>query len=139
LQHTFNLPLSLDYAGPEILRGERYHGKEQDVWAFGVVAFVLIVGECPFTTAAEAQDGLDSPFSNARIALDERCDGHEQEGRENDGGGALGDAEALVRACLRVDLAARPSFDRILESRFLMGGEGWSHEELEEPAARPHP
>jgi hypothetical protein len=37
----------LDYAGPEILRGERYHGKEQDVWAFGVVAFVLLVGECP--------------------------------------------------------------------------------------------
>jgi protein-serine/threonine kinase len=125
-----NLASRLDYAGPEILRGERYHGKEQDVWAFGVVAFVLLVGECPFTTAAEAQDGLDSPFSNARIALDERCDGHEQDGEEADGGGTLGDAEALVRACLRVDLTARPTFDRILESRFLMGRGGWGIEEL---------
>jgi protein-serine/threonine kinase len=129
--NTSDNNIRLDYAGPEILRGERYNGKEQDVWAFGVVAFVLLVGECPFTTAAEAQDGLDSPFSNARIALDERVDGHEDEGREEDGGGALTDAEALVRACLRVDLTARPSFDRILESRFLMGGDGWSHEELE--------
>ena len=123
------LLVRLDYAGPEILRGERYHGKEQDVWAFGVVAFVLLVGECPFTTAAEAQDGLDSPFSNARIALDERCgDSHEREGEEADGGAALGDAAELVRRCLQVDLTARPTFDRILESRFLMGRGGWAEE-----------
>jgi protein-serine/threonine kinase len=115
----------LDYAGPEILRGERYFGKEQDVWAFGVVAFVLLVGECPFTTAAEAQDGLDSPFANARIALDERCT-DEREGEEADGGGALGDAAALVQACLHVDLTRRPTFDEILRSRFLMGNGGWS-------------
>jgi len=117
---------TLDYAGPEILRGERYEGKEQDVWAFGVVAYVMIVGECPFTTAAEAQEGLESPFSSASISLDERCsDGKEQDGLEADGGGALGDAAALVRACLNVNLAARPTFDKILESRFLSGKGGW--------------
>jgi serine/threonine protein kinase len=115
---------TLDYAGPEILRGERYFGKEQDVWAFGVVAYVLLVGECPFTTAAEAQDGLDSPFSNARIALDERC-AAEPDVPEVDGGGALSDAAALVRACLQVDLAQRPTFDDILRSQFLMGRGGW--------------
>ena len=64
---------TLDYAGPEILRGERYQGKEQDVWAFGVVAYVLLVGECPFQNAAEAQEGLGSPFSPAVMGLDERC------------------------------------------------------------------
>ncbi|KAJ3561854.1 hypothetical protein NP233_g9941 [Leucocoprinus birnbaumii] len=86
----------LDYAGPEILRGERYYGKEQDVWAFGVVAYVLLVGECPFMTMAEAQEGLESPFANASIALDERCaDGKERDGQEEDGGGALADAAAL--------------------------------------------
>ncbi|KAI8995584.1 kinase-like protein [Trametes punicea] len=117
---------TLDYAGPEILRGERYFGKEQDVWAFGVVAYVMLVGECPFTTAAEAQEGLESPLSSASIALDERCmDGKETEGEEPDGGGALGDAAALVRACLRVDVNARPSFQRILQSRFLSGNGGW--------------
>ncbi|KAF8203610.1 kinase-like domain-containing protein [Pholiota molesta] len=117
---------TLDYAGPEILRGERYHGKEQDVWAFGVVAYVLLVGECPFMTAAEAQEGFESPFANAAISLDERCaDGKEKEGEEADGGGALGDAAALVRACLQVEVGARPTFARILESRFLAGDGGW--------------
>lgn len=117
---------TLDYAGPEILRGERYFGKEQDVWAFGVVAYVMVVGECPFTTAAEAQEGLESPFSNAAIALDERCaDDKELEGEESDGGGALGDAAALVRACLQVDVGARPTFQTILQSRFLSGRGGW--------------
>ncbi|KAI0651804.1 kinase-like domain-containing protein [Trametes meyenii] len=117
---------TLDYAGPEILRGERYFGKEQDVWAFGVVAYVMLVGECPFTTAAEAQDGLGSPLSSASIALDERClESGEKEGEEADGGGALGDAAALVRACLRVDVNARPSFQTILQSRFLSGNGGW--------------
>ncbi|KAF9069070.1 kinase-like domain-containing protein [Rhodocollybia butyracea] len=116
---------TLDYAGPEILRGERYQGKEQDVWAFGVVAYVLLVGECPFMTAEEAQAGLESPFANASIALDERCaDDKELEGEETDGGGALGDAAALVRSCLRVEVSARPSFEKILQSRFLSGGNG---------------
>lgn len=117
---------TLDYAGPEILRGERYFGKEQDVWAFGVVAYVMIVGECPFLNAAEAQEGLDSPFSNASLALDDHCaDDKEQEGAEEDGGGALGDAAALVRACLALDVAARPTFEKILDSRFLRGTGGW--------------
>lgn len=116
----------MDYAGPEILRGERYYGKEQDVWAFGVVAYVLLVGECPFMTAEETQEGLDSPFANASIALDERCaDDKEREGEEEDGGGALGDAAALVRACLQLSVGERPTFEKIMKSRFLAGKEGW--------------
>ncbi|KAJ6604703.1 kinase-like protein [Mycena vulgaris] len=117
---------TLDYAGPEILRGERYEGKEQDVWAFGVVAYVLLVGECPFMTPAEAQDGLESPFANASISLDERCgEGKERDGEEADGGGALEDAADLVRACLQVEVGARPTFEKILQCRFLAGGGGW--------------
>ncbi|KAI0094656.1 kinase-like domain-containing protein [Irpex rosettiformis] len=116
---------TLDYAGPEILRGERYQGKEQDVWAFGVVAYVMLVGECPFTTAAEAQEGLESPFCNASIGLDERCgDGKELEGKEVDGGGALGDAAALVRACLQLKVGDRPTFEKIISCRFLSGHPG---------------
>lgn len=94
------------------------------------MAFVLLVGECPFNTAAEAQEGLESPFANATIALDERCgDGKEKDGEESDGGGALGDAAALVRACLSVNLADRPTFEKVLESRFLSGNGGWGMEE----------
>lgn len=126
---TYLLPIySLDYAGPEILRGERYQGKEQDVWAFGVVAYVMLVGECPFTTAAEAQEGLESPFSNAAIGLDERCMDKDEADAEPDGGGALCDAAALVRACLQLDVGARPTFEKILQCRFLCGRGGWGLE-----------
>ncbi|KAF8528143.1 kinase-like protein [Hysterangium stoloniferum] len=117
---------TLDYAGPEILRGESYNGKEQDVWAFGVVAYVLLVGECPFLTPTEAQEGLTSPFAKARMALDERCnEGHEDEGEEPDGGGRLGDAYQLVMECLQVDVVDRPTFEYILSCRFLAGRDGW--------------
>ncbi|GJJ09640.1 hypothetical protein Clacol_003864 [Clathrus columnatus] len=117
---------TLDYAGPEILRGESYNGKEQDVWAFGVVAYVLLVGECPFQTPMEAQEGLSSPFAKARMALDERCtEGHEDEGEESDGGGRLEDAHRLVMACLQVGVMERPTFDKILNCRFLSGRDGW--------------
>ena len=129
-----NWAARLDYAGPEILRGERYQGKEQDVWAFGVVAYVMIVGECPFTTAAEAQEGLESPFSSASMSLDERCaEGKEKEGEEPDGGGALGDAAALVRACLQLEVSARPTFDKILQCRFLSGDPGWGSDQPKLP------
>ena len=49
----------------------------------------------------------------------------EEEGEEADGGGALGDAAELVKACLRVDVSARPTFQTILQSRFLSGKGGW--------------
>ena len=62
----------LDYASPEILRGEFYTGKEQDVWAYVVVAYVLLVGEYPFATAADAYAGLVEG-SSAWEALDARC------------------------------------------------------------------
>lgn len=118
----------MDYASPEILRGEYYTGKEQDVWAFGVVAYVLLVGECPFGTATDAQVGLIEG-SSAWEGLQNRCaNGHEQEGLEEDGGGALEDAAALVRSCLHVDLTARPTFEDILRHRFLNGQNGWTGE-----------
>jgi len=116
---------TLDYAGPEILRGERYTGKEQDTWAFGVVAYVLLVGECPFNNAAETQEGL-SPTSKAATALEERCgDGKAFDGLEPDGGGALGDAAALVYACLQLEVSQRPTFEMIMGCRFLHGADGW--------------
>lgn len=36
---------SFSFASPEVLRGERYGGKETDIWALGVLAYVILCGE----------------------------------------------------------------------------------------------
>ncbi|KAL9931932.1 hypothetical protein V8E36_009247 [Tilletia maclaganii] len=69
---------TLDYAAAEILRGEKYGGKEQDVWALGVVAYVLLCGETPFWNGEEAIAGL-SKGTRAADALEDRCSLHLQQ------------------------------------------------------------
>lgn len=76
---------TLDYAAAEILRGEKYSGKEQDVWALGVVAYVLVCGDCPFWNGEEAMEGL-LPHTRASTVLKERCEGfafHKHAARDN--------------------------------------------------------
>lgn len=106
------------------------------MWAYGVVAYVLLVGECPFATAADAQAGLVEGTSTWE-GLEARCArGRELEGEEEDGGGALGDAAELVRRCLQVEVAARPTAEAILGSRFLNGRGGWGKDRSSDvPAA----
>ena len=71
-------------------------------------------------------------------ALDARyAGGCELESEEGDGGGALGDAAELVRRCLQVEVAARPTAEAILGSRFLngRGGRGMDRSTLAAAAA----
>lgn len=39
---------TIDYAPPEVLRGESYDGPQQDIWALGVLLYVLAFKEVPF-------------------------------------------------------------------------------------------
>ncbi|OCF41494.1 CAMK/CAMKL/PASK protein kinase [Kwoniella heveanensis CBS 569] len=118
---------TLHYASPEILRGEMYGGKEQDIWALGVVGYVLLVGETPFSDLPdEVLDGL-LEGSRALEVLEERCShGHEDEGLEDDGGGRLSDAADLVKRCLELEVADRPSAEVVVEHRYLKGRGGWT-------------
>ncbi|WVQ80527.1 hypothetical protein IAT38_002632 [Cryptococcus sp. DSM 104549] len=117
---------TLHYAAPEIMRGEMYGGKEQDIWALGVVAYVLLVGETPFSDLPdEVLAGLTEEGS-ANEALMARCGhGHEDEGEEADGGGRLEDAADLVRRCLELDVGDRASAEILLEHRYVKGRDGW--------------
>ena len=116
---------TLHYASPEILRGELYGGKEQDIWALGVVGYVLLVGETPFSELPdEVLDGL-SPTSRAEAALEARC-ANTGQGREQDGGGRLGDAADLVRQCLAMVPGDRPSAEVVCQHRYLRGEGGWT-------------
>ena len=95
----------LDYASPEILPGEFYTGKEQDAWAYGTVANVLLVGEYLFLGVADAQASRVER-SSAWDALDARCArGCELEGDKE------GDA---VRSAMRLSLCCGVSRSRSL-------------------------
>nr|XP_019012638.1 CAMK/CAMKL/PASK protein kinase [Kwoniella pini CBS 10737]OCF51419.1 CAMK/CAMKL/PASK protein kinase [Kwoniella pini CBS 10737] len=118
---------TLHYASPEILRGEMYGGKEQDIWALGVVGYVLLVGETPFSELPdEVLEGLSDENSRANQVLNERCMyGHQEEGLESDGGGRLEDASDLVKRCLELEMSDRPTAEILVQHRYLKGSGGW--------------
>ncbi len=48
---------TVQYAAPEILRGEKYRGKPNDVWACGVLLYTMLYGESPFASSDQAING----------------------------------------------------------------------------------
>lgn len=54
---------TIDYASPEVLKGERYNGKPQDIWALGILLYTMIYKENPFYNVDEIMEGdLRVPF-----------------------------------------------------------------------------
>ncbi|KAI0200418.1 hypothetical protein F4808DRAFT_450837 [Astrocystis sublimbata] len=47
---------TIDYAAPEVLAGQPYAGKEQDVWALGILLYTIIYKENPFYSIDEIMD-----------------------------------------------------------------------------------
>lgn len=120
---------TLHYASPEILRGELYSGKEQDVYALGTVMYVLLVGETPFGQLPdEVLEGLKEG-TKAMVALQERCLPERQameEVQEQDGGGQLQDAMDMVLRCLEMEVQDRPPAEALVTHRFVKGEGGWT-------------
>lgn len=98
---------TLDFAAPEVLRGERHGGKEIDVWALGVLLYVLMCGECPFWNSDEAGVGLVEG-SRATMGL---------EGKDEDG-------IDLLKMCLTLEPEKRATSHELSSHRFL-SKDGW--------------
>ncbi|KAI9788227.1 MAG: hypothetical protein M1833_003112 [Piccolia ochrophora] len=47
---------TIDYAAPEVLAGKPYRGKEQDVWALGILLYTIVYKENPFYSVDEIMD-----------------------------------------------------------------------------------
>lgn len=47
---------TIDYAAPEVLKGNPYRGKEQDVWALGILLYTIVYKENPFYSIDEIMD-----------------------------------------------------------------------------------
>lgn len=72
-QHHETLPLTsfLDYAAPEVLRKGAYGGKEQDVWALGILLYTIVYKENPFWSIDEILDhDLRVPFIMSDDSID---------------------------------------------------------------------
>ncbi|KAF7563785.1 hypothetical protein G7046_g322 [Stylonectria norvegica] len=83
---------TIDYAAPEVLAGKPYGGREQDVWALGILLYTIIYKENPFYSIDEIMDrDLRIPF----ILSDDSID--------------------LIRGMLNRDVDQRFDIDQVLE------------------------
>lgn len=86
-----NYPL-IDYAAPEVLAGKPYSGKEQDVWALGILLYTIIYKENPFYSIDEIMDrDLRVPFTISEESID------------------------LIRCMLNRDLTQRYDINQVLD------------------------
>ncbi|EEH45298.2 CAMK/CAMKL/PASK protein kinase [Paracoccidioides brasiliensis Pb18] len=61
---------TIDYAAPEVLQGKSYCGKEQDVWALGILLYTIVYKENPFYNVDEI---LDHPLRVPYLPFSEDC------------------------------------------------------------------
>ncbi|KAH6654126.1 hypothetical protein BKA67DRAFT_592401 [Truncatella angustata] len=62
---------TIDYAAPEVLAGRPYGGKEQDVWALGILLYTIIYKENPFYSIDEIMDrDLRVPYTISDESID---------------------------------------------------------------------
>ncbi|KAH3908266.1 hypothetical protein HBI56_228510 [Parastagonospora nodorum] len=92
---------TIDYAAPEVLAGRAYRGKEQDVWALGILLYTIIYKENPFYSIDEIMDhDLRVPWVMSEESID------------------------LVRLMLDRDVEKRITISQVLDHPWCRGGVG---------------
>lgn len=87
---------TIDYASPEVLRGEKYEGRPQDIWALGILLYTMIYKENPFYNVDEIMEGdLRVPYVVSEALLE------------------------LIKKILVRDLEGRPSITDVVELNWL--------------------
>lgn len=87
---------TIDYASPEVLRGEKYDGKPQDIWALGILLYTILLKENPFYNVDEIMEGnLRLPNIISEQAID------------------------LIKSILVREVELRPTITDILEHEWL--------------------
>ncbi|KAI0840446.1 Pkinase-domain-containing protein [Hypoxylon sp. FL0890] len=83
---------TIDYAAPEVLAGKPYGGKEQDVWALGILLYTIIYKENPFYSIDEIMDrDLRVPYIISEESIN------------------------LIRCMLNRDVSQRYDIDQVLQ------------------------
>eukprot|EP00826_Nyctotherus_ovalis_P022656 TRINITY_DN17518_c0_g1_i5.p1 TRINITY_DN17518_c0_g1~~TRINITY_DN17518_c0_g1_i5.p1 ORF type:complete len:322 (-),score=90.87 TRINITY_DN17518_c0_g1_i5:726-1691(-) len=92
-----------NYIAPEVISGSHGHSYEVDIWALGIILYVLLVGRAPFETpdvnSTYARIQSNSYEFPSEIPISE-------------------EAKDLIAKILILDPSKRPSLDQILEHKF---------------------
>ncbi|XP_069115810.1 testis-specific serine/threonine-protein kinase 3-like [Argopecten irradians] len=70
---------SKSYAAPEILKGQPYDTRKADIWAIGVILYILVTGKMPFDESKgnrgvlEEQRNLNFPWQKFKKPVSEEC------------------------------------------------------------------
>ena len=89
---------TIDYAAPEVLNGNPYRGKPQDIWAIGILLYTMTFHENPFYNIDEILEGA-LRFNSENFVTDECKD--------------------LIEAILNREIDKRPTIDDIIKSKWL--------------------
>ena len=87
------------YAAAEILAGGSYEASQAEVWSLGILLNILLTGESPFASPADAQRSRRSPLRPGVSMSAEAAD--------------------LITRCLDVNPASRLTIDGIRGHRWL--------------------
>ncbi|CCK70220.1 serine/threonine protein kinase PSK1 KNAG_0D04810 [Huiozyma naganishii CBS 8797] len=89
---------TIDYAAPEVLSGDPYEGKPQDIWAIGILLYTIVFKENPFYNIDEILEG--------ELTFSESSD-------------VSAECKALISMILNRNVQKRPTIDDIYNDKWL--------------------
>jgi len=119
------------FMAPEMLKGQRYDEKI-DVWSFGVIAYVLLLGGLPYEPAAQTQDSMKAAILASGTAPPSFKPNREACAAAGGGGGPRPaapseQAAGLLRRLLTHSPSKRPSAEAALNHSCFQAGPGVRH------------